>query len=129
MEARIVEYDRLVGEPESFRGACIRLRAISTPNIDVQDVVTALRYSEAHPLNVRFGISQRDVHEKCPVTCVPGDAHNGHRPVACERCFQREALQSHEQRLTAEDRLTSRRNSGASRMSCIHAPGDRVGVD
>ena len=86
MEARIVEYDRLVSDSQSFWSAH-QTAAISAPNVDVGDIVATLRYSKAHALNVQFGIAQGNVLEKSLVSGLLRAAHNGHRAMTCECCF------------------------------------------
>ena len=46
MEARIVEYDRLVSGSQSFWIAH-QAAAVSTPDVDIGEIVTTLRYSKA----------------------------------------------------------------------------------
>jgi hypothetical protein len=56
METRIVEYDSFIRKPKGF-GSSLQATGVSATDIDIGNIVPALRYPKTYALYVQFRIA------------------------------------------------------------------------
>ena len=126
--AGVVEDDRLIGQPHSLR--CIeQTPPIPSPNIRVRYVMAALGHAQTNPLDVQFGIAQRDVDQQGPVARSFCLTHERQCAMAGESALQNETVAAAKQRPAAEYRLAGSRDRRARRLHGVECPGNGVRID